>query len=255
MRTTKEAAEYFKQQGCELLGEYQHCMKKMKFKCACGRIGEVSWNKFVSRGRRCGYCSSHGRKKQHTIEEIRQIFRDGGCELLVDEYKNNHQPLRYKCSCGIESDIPLSDFKNGQRCKQCGVAKQSGKHHWAWVADRKQHRLNQLFRKKCYKALRSTLKATGQKKVGHTSDWIGYGPKELQEHIINHPNWLKMKNKKWHLDHIFPIQAFIDHGVTDARLINALDNLQPITQWENNSKKDKYNKKDFKAWLLTKGVK
>lgn len=89
-------------------------------------------------------------------------------------------------------------------------------------------------------------------KVGHTSDWLGYGPKELQEHIEAHPNWPRVKNKKWHLDHLFPIQAFFDHSISDARIINALDNLQPITQRENNVKKDTYDKKAFKAWLNTK---
>ncbi len=148
----------------------------------------------------------------------------------------------------------MSGLKNGQRCKQCGIAKQSGDKHHGWVADRAELRLRQLFRKKCYKALASTLAATGQAKVGHTSDWIGYGPKELQVHIESHLNWPRVKDKKWHLDHIFPIQAFLDHGITDAKIINSLDNLQPITQRENNIKKDRYNKSAFKAWIATRGL-
>ena len=253
--TKQEYAKwYFADQGCELLDEYEHTMKKMRYRCRCGREAEVCWNKFTQRNRRCGFCGSNGRKKQHTLEEVKQIFQDNGCVLLESQYKNNHQLLRYQCTCGKEAFIPFSDFKNGQRCKDCGIIKQSGSNHWAWVADRAELRQRRMFRKKCYKALQSTLAATGQTKVGHTSDWIGYGPKELQEHIEAHPNWSKVKNMKWHLDHIFPIQAFLDYKITDARVINALDNLQPITQRENNIKKDRYDKGAFKAWLLTKNI-
>jgi hypothetical protein len=31
-----------------------------------------------------------------------------------------------------------------------------------------------------------------------------------------------------HVDHIFPIQAFLDHGILDLKTINALDNLRPM---------------------------
>jgi hypothetical protein len=253
--TKQEYAKwYFLEQGCELLEEYEHTMKKMKYRCRCGREAEVCWNKFTLRNRRCGYCGSNGRKIPYSLEEALEVFRSLGCELLDDAFMGVHHLVRYRCSCGNESKIRMSDLQRGYRCKKCGIAKQSGEKHWAWVEDREELRRRQLFRKKCYKALASTLAATGQEKVGHTSDWIGYGPKELQEHIEAHPNWNKVKNKRWHLDHIFPIQAFLDYGITDLRVINALDNLQPITQRENNIKKDKYDKQVFKEWLLTKGV-
>jgi hypothetical protein len=118
-----------------------------------------------------------------------------------------------------------------------------------WKPDRTQHREDQLFRKKCYKALSSTLKATNQKKVGHTSDMLGYNPKELQEYITKHPNWNKVKDQDWHLDHIFPITAFLEHGIRDIALINSLDNLQPILGKENISKSDKYDREAFQSWI------
>jgi hypothetical protein len=253
--TKQEYAKwYFVQQGCELMEEYQHTMKKMKYRCKCGREAEVCWNKFTQRNRRCGYCSPNGRKKPFTFEEARQIFSSLGCELLADQFFGVHYPVDYCCSCGIVSIISMSELCRGGRCKKCGILKQSGEKHWAWVADRKELQRRQLFRKKCHKALASTLAAIGKKKVGHTSDWLGYGPKELREYIEAHPNWNKVMDKNWHLDHYFPIRAFLDNGISDARIINALDNLQPITQRENNIKSDKYDNKAFKAWLLTKGI-
>ena len=236
---------YFAQNHCELLEEYEHTMKRMQYKCRCGRISTVSWNKFTQRNRRCGFCGSNGRKMPHTIEEVKKIFIDGGCELYETQYFNTETPMRYKCQCGNDALIPLSSFKIGQRCKKCGIAKNSGENHHNWVTDREQLKLNKIFRKKCYKALQRTVDVTGQIKIGHTSDWIGYGPKELQNHIKNHPNWNKVKNKKWHLDHKFPIQAFINNSIIDPKIINALDNLQPISQKENNSKSYKYDKNKF----------
>lgn len=64
-----------------------------------------------------------------------------------------------------------------------------------------------------------------------------------------------MKNKNWEVDHIFPIKAFIDCGIKDIKLVNCLDNLQPILKSENRIKSKKYNKNDFLSWLTLKGVK
>lgn len=48
--------------------------------------------------------------------------------------------------------------------------------------------------------------------------------------------------KVWHIDHIKPINAFLDEGITDPKMINALDNLRPIRKEENLKKNCKYEK-------------
>jgi hypothetical protein len=41
---------------------------------------------------------------------------------------------------------------------------------------------------------------------------------------------------EWHVDHINSIKSYVDDGVTDPKVINALSNLQPL--WvEDNLKK------------------
>ncbi len=52
----------------------------------------------------------------------------------------------------------------------------------------------------------------------------------------------------------FPVSAFIKYGIHDVRLINCLDNLQPLEAYANLSKHDKYDKQEFEAWLEAKGV-
>jgi hypothetical protein len=81
---------------------------------------------------------------------------------------------------------------------------------------------------------------------------LGYSPKQLQEHLKSHPNWQSVKNGKWHLDHIFPINAFKEHGIDDLKIINCLENLQPMEGRANISKGRKYNEKEFLDWLNKK---
>lgn len=81
---------------------------------------------------------------------------------------------------------------------------------------------------------------------------LGYSPQQLKERLQNHPNWFKIKDKRWSIDHIFPIKAFVKAGVVDPKIINCLDNLQPMLLSENCKKNDKYNKSKFERWLKTK---
>ena len=63
-----------------------------------------------------------------------------------------------------------------------------------------------------------------------------------------------MKDGKWHLDHVFPIQAFLDYNIYRPELINALDNLQPLEGKDNVSKHAKYDKQLFENYLKSKNV-
>lgn len=252
--TTSYIAEYFKQHNCKLLDEYCGCQSKMKYRCSCGEIGFTSWNNFT-KGKRCGHCAKCGHSKKRSLEQVEQIFLERGCEFLDDEFKGIHYKHRYRCQCGREAKITFGGFHHqNQLCKECGSQKNTGSGNHGWIKDRKQKRLNDLFRKRCYKALASSLKAVGKLKVGCTSDMLGYSPKELQEHVKQHPNWPKVKNGDWHLDHIFPIQAFQDYVIDDVSLINCLDNLRPISQQENNQKRDKYSRKEFEEWINLRSV-
>jgi len=253
-RTTAEAAQYFKEQGCELLDEYCGCMDLMEYKCKCGNYSEISWNNF-SRGKRCGKCQKWGLAHKKSLEEIKKIFVDRDCEFLDDWYGGIHTKHNYRCKCGRECQISFAGFYHqNQNCKECGIEKNKRESHHMWRNDREKFKLDKLFRKKMYKALRSTLLNFGKQKVGKTSDMLGYGPKELKEHICNHPNWENVKDSNWHLDHIFPIQAFLDYNIYAPNIINALDNLQPLEEKTNISKSSKYDKMKFIKWLETKNI-
>ena len=60
--------------------------------------------------------------------------------------------------------------------------------------------------------------------------------------------------KNYHVDHIFPVKAFIECGIYDLSVINADDNLQIISVKENLQKSDKYDKIDFVKYLNKKNI-
>ncbi len=107
----------------------------------------------------------------------------------------------------------------------------------------------ELIPKKIYSALRRCYSMIDEKKINKTYSILGYTPHQLREHIKKHPNWKNVKNTIWHLDHIFPVVAFLEYGIKDFSIICCLDNLQPITGKENCSKNGKYDKQKFENWL------
>lgn len=44
---------------------------------------------------------------------------------------------------------------------------------------------------------------------------------------------------KWEIDHIIPVTAWLDSGVTDLDIINSIDNLQPLWKKDNMNKSNK----------------
>ena len=60
---------------------------------------------------------------KYTIEQVQEIFKEQGCELLSKKYERVHDILEYKCSCGNISKIRLTHFLRGHRCKKCGHEK------------------------------------------------------------------------------------------------------------------------------------
>jgi hypothetical protein len=98
------------------------------------------------------------------------------------------------------------------------------------------------------------LNVTGRVKNKRSAEMLGYDYKQLQEHIIGHQSWPTLKDKAWHVDHIFPIKAFIDYGISDLKVINALDNLRPLGAIENMCKNASYDKNEFERYLRYKGV-
>ncbi len=256
--TFKEVKKYFEDHDCELLEkEYVNCKTPMKYRCNCGNDDcKICLNDFKAgyRCAKCGYIRT-GKKLALAYKDVYNYFEEQGCKLLETEYINCMTKMKYICSCSYKkvSYIIFNNFRRGQRCKECGLKKRSGKNHWNWIEDREELEEKNEFKRRCRGMLWSVLKRIGQSKNDKTHIVLGYNSEDLRKHIYNHPNWEKVKDKVWHLDHYFPLQAFLDYGIRDIKLINCLGNLQPLIERDNIRKHDKYDEKEFEEWLVGKG--
>lgn len=256
----KEIFDLFKDEGCVLLEkEYKHCKNKMNYICSCGNEDKITFESF-SEGIRCKKCwvDKIKNRLKFPYDKVKKYFEKNSCVLLEKEYINARHPMKYICSCGEKSMISFYRFRQGGRCKSCGykkvAEKMSGSNHYGWIEDREVVEKNRKLVQKIRNLLNNTLTRIKQWKSDKTYDMLGYTTAELEHHINMHPNWESIKDKKdFHIDHIFPVKAFLDYNIFDASLINCLDNLQPLGKYDNLSKHCKYDKGKFEEWLASKG--
>lgn len=93
------------------------------------------------------------------------------------------------------------------------------------------------------------LLVTGSRKAGRTEKIVGYCWRALRAHIEAQfqPGMAWDMPGSFHIDHRVPVSAFLRHGVTDPRLINALANLQVMTPQANLQKSYRYNDAQWAA--------
>jgi len=141
----------FEDGGCQLIGEYISYDFKVKYRCNCGDIAEIFLGNF-KKGQRCRKCGTIRMIKAKTpsINEVKKIFREGGCKLLSDTYFSGKK-LKYKCNCGNISKILLNNFKKGERCQKCGNKRigYAQKHLFSYIKSFFENKGCQLL-SKCY---------------------------------------------------------------------------------------------------------
>jgi len=108
----------FENAGCKLLTEtYTKDCEKLDFVCKCGRVGRKTYQAF----RKFPWCKLCGyeiilNSIKYSYEEVYNFFKLNGCKLLSDTYIDCETKLHYRCICGNNSYISLSNFKCGKRC-------------------------------------------------------------------------------------------------------------------------------------------
>lgn len=252
--TIERVRSMFEEQGWRLLSDmYVNNNTKMKAVCPCGEEVEARLAD-VLRGRRCQKCKgkTNSAKFKTPDNELAAFCQQHGHQFVRAWIEKRKTRIEYVCKCGTQAKAYWTNFKKFPNCKKCGAAKISGDKCHMYDPDREAVAMRKRFRKMCGQHIHRFMKATGQKKTKSTHLLLGYKPQDLQDHILNHPDMAALKDKEWHVDHIWPIQAFIDHGILDLQKINALSNLRPMAGPENLSKADKYDTKEFELWLASK---
>jgi 5-methylcytosine-specific restriction endonuclease McrA len=204
--------------------------------------------------RECIIKSTRKRQKTLSIEEAKIIFENSGCDLLENKYIDCDTPMKYKCKCGNIGYKKTRHVnpKLGVQCFECSL--HYGEKHPQWNPDRESVKLRKYVHDKCRAAVKYCIREFGKRKSRPTREYVGFSDYDLMEHLKKFPNWEQLKDTNWEMDHIFPVQAFIEYKIYDIKLINSLDNLQPLTRQENLKKSDRYDKSQFVKWLKSKGI-
>lgn len=125
--TYEQVKQEFEKRGLKLLETtYKNNKTKMKCICSCGEEIEKCLDKLFSnpKCKKCGYIDRKDPQK-YSLDQVKEIFENNGCEFLDEKYVNNQHRHNYKCECGETKIITLTGFMYGQRCKQCGIKKRS----------------------------------------------------------------------------------------------------------------------------------
>ena len=104
--------------------------------------------------------------------------------------------------------------------------------------------------------LSTPLSMSFRKHGSWRSEILGYKKEDLWNRLKSCKKfqYYEENNIEWDIDHKYPVKAFVEHGITDVKIICALDNLQPLESSINRSKGDKYRTRDFYRYLESKGI-
>lgn len=246
----EQVRDIFHANNCKLLTEtYQGVTQQLSYLCSCGELSVVSLCRFL-KGNRCKKCGIEKSRQSRKIkqESIFALFSKEGYKVINKEYLGNYHPLECQCPKGHSIQMAYGNFKRGRRCKQCYVDSISGSGNVNYDPDREAVMERLKIRRLCKDMVRRTLKSIGTKKIKRCEELLGYTHLELKQHLIS------INEENASVDHIFPIKAFLDYGIEDVSVINALSNLRVISLKDNLSKNDTYDKKAFEQYLRTQYV-
>ncbi len=119
--TYDKVYELFKENDCTLLEScYINNETPMKFVCKCGEEDSIRLAHFLN-GSRCNKCGTRKRiqKRKRSLEQIKSIYSDNGCELLEESYKNREQEMKFVCKCGEVCTKTLAAFEYRPYCHEC----------------------------------------------------------------------------------------------------------------------------------------
>lgn len=101
--TQEEVAEYFKDNGYELLSEYKGADEKVRIRDKRGKEFDEIFSYFKK-----------GHRPENIQEKVAAYFNEHGYELL-SEYKGNRELVRVRNANGEEYEVRLRNFKRGNR--------------------------------------------------------------------------------------------------------------------------------------------
>jgi hypothetical protein len=185
------------------------------------------------------YLEINTKYRQKNKEKVQKLKKEwskseSGKKSKKKYYEKNSLVLKEKVKKNRESKIEIykekekerrlkSEYKENQKFLQ-KKHREKYPHIYAWRS-----------------ILTNSLKRLKTKKSGHTIEVLGYSAEDLKSHLESLFNeGMTWDNYgEWHIDHIKPVSLF--EKDEDPKIVNALENLQPLWASENLSKSNKYN--------------
>lgn len=143
-----------------------------------------------------------------------------------------------QCKDGKFALIPIKTRDKDVRAYSDNVSKKGARREYAREWARKNKDI--VILRNMIHRLIDNWKGTGEQ----AEALLGYTAKDLKSHLEakfeEGMHWNNHTMKGWHIDHIKPVSKFIKEGITCPKIINGLDNLQPLWANENLRKGSKF---------------
>lgn len=218
----KKCEHFHKCEKCKS-GYYNVCKNCRKIKSKIEYQVNKNLTKIILTGKTCSFCQIH--------KEISEFHRHIG----------DKTGYRSKCKkCRSE------EFR--EKYKECETFSIYHKLRTKSYRVNNSKKINEYFRKRYVEKnyiyawrgmLSSMLRRFDTKKENTTYDILGYSALDLKKHMeklfVNGMTWNNWG--EWHIDHIIPISFF--EKTDDPKIINSLENLQPLWKSENIRKSNK----------------
>lgn len=207
-------------------------------KCGKGHLSE----RLVS-GRKCVECHYQSQKKRSTDGKNKEykrkymsVHENRERSNQLERHRRNNDEYRNKKRKYQKSDKYKMYRRKYQKLEKY---KQYRRHRNAF---RYVNDVNYKLNITCRTMLRKVLTKTKQRKSGSLKSMLGFSIDQFKVHIEKQfKEGMTWENHgEWHADHITPVAMMIRRGVRDHRVINKLNNLQPLWAFDNMSKKDRY---------------
>ena len=205
--------------------------------CHCGEKFECLYGDFKK-------IKSCGCLHNYENQEIKVKIKNGYKVIKIldkTDLKSTDGNTIYNCQCwcGEKFKTYIKAIKQG-RNRSCGCLRKGVNSHLY-----KNYNQENIESSRKMRVIFSSFKnRPNLEKDSNIDINFGYSGIEFCNHMINcNLDW--KNTKSYHIDHIFPIKAFIENNIFDLKIIFSLDNLQVLSKEDNLKKKDKYNKLQF----------
>jgi len=118
--------------------DYLNNRSKLQYKCLKhpDYIQEIDYHS-LRRGHGCWYCGYENSAEKLRLDQetvFQELRKEGLFPVPGEIYRGIHYPIRYICKKHYQviQTIRYSNFRNGDRCRFCGIEAKSGSNHYNW---------------------------------------------------------------------------------------------------------------------------